>query len=64
MSSSVFAVSNAAIFKWINPDSKKLSSFHKSWNQQVAKPESDALARNFLLFPACNRSDDNLNTQD
>ena len=64
MSSSVFVVSNAAILKWVNPDSKKLSSFYKSWNQQVAKPELDALAHNFLLFPPYNRSDNNLNTQD
>lgn len=30
MSSFVFVVSNAAIFKWVNPDSKKLSNFYKS----------------------------------
>lgn len=31
MSSFAFVVSDAAIFKWENPDSKKLSNFYKSW---------------------------------
>lgn len=63
ISSFVLVVSNAAIFKQVNPDFKKLSNLYKSWSQQVVQPELEPLAHGFLLFSPNDISDSNLSAQ-